>query len=188
MYFKGDAKLFTDDDGTGYLIYTSIATGHKIVVEQLTDDYLYSTGKKSEVFQQSGNDLETPTMFKHAENGKYYATASVTCCYCTGGSNVMVFTSDNVLGPYEQQKLNGAYINGKGAKNGLIVQAQQTNIFMVNTVSPRKYQYVWLGNRWNSSPDGTMGHGFTIWIPLEFNGTNIMPMVLVDNFTLNIAV
>eukprot|EP01084_Bolivina_argentea_P214586 364290_1 len=164
----GDAKLFTDDNGKGYLIYTSMLQtnelNHSIVVELLTDNYLYSTGIKSEIFPQSGQQLETPTLFKNIYNGLYYATASHICCYCTKGSIVMVFISNNILGTYKQMKptpyINDINQNGNDNNNTIIIHAQQTNIFetkILNNKNKIEYKYIWIGNRWQSSPDGTKG-------------------------------
>ena len=42
----GDLGLFVDADGTGYVIYTSIAKDHAISIEELTGDYLASTRRE----------------------------------------------------------------------------------------------------------------------------------------------
>ena len=37
----GDLGLFTDADGTGYVIYTSIAAGHRVSIERLSAHWLF---------------------------------------------------------------------------------------------------------------------------------------------------
>ena len=41
----GDFSLFVDDDGAGYLIYTSLAEAHSISVAPLTPDFMHSVRK-----------------------------------------------------------------------------------------------------------------------------------------------
>ena len=77
----GDGSPFVDDDGTAYFIYTVIAQDHAIRVEQLTADYLTSTGKTSGVLARGS---EAPVMFRR--NGIYYALFDKCCCFCPGGS------------------------------------------------------------------------------------------------------
>jgi hypothetical protein len=50
---NGDENIFVDDDGTAYIIYTSLSVGHSISIEQLTPDYLNSTLVSSGVFGQT---------------------------------------------------------------------------------------------------------------------------------------
>ena len=50
---NGDENIFVDDDGTGYIIYTSLSVGHSISIERLTPDFLNSTLVSSGVFGES---------------------------------------------------------------------------------------------------------------------------------------
>lgn len=50
---NGDENLFVDDDGSAYIIYTSLSVGHSISIELLSPDYLNSTLKSSGVFGES---------------------------------------------------------------------------------------------------------------------------------------
>jgi hypothetical protein len=69
-----------------------------------------------------------------------------------------------------------------GVRAGTI-QAQQTDIFSYNT--PNGPAFMWIGDRWQSSPDGIKGHDFTFWYPLVFDNTgNVTAMTWVDNFTI----
>ena len=187
----GDSKLFVDDDNNGYLIYTSGQLNpHVIVVEKLTKDYMYSTGVKSKVLNTT-HCLEAPTLFKHVEYGLYYAFTSFCCCYCQHGGDVMVWVADNVLGPYKQTKPYINDVHGNGDNNDLIINAQQTNVMLVPIINDNGsdgYQYIWFGDRWQSSPDGTKGHDFTGWSPLTWNNeTSVQIMKWYDNFTVNLA-
>ena len=187
----GDAKLYTDwDTGKGYLVYTSMEQtselNHSIVVEELSDDYKYSTGVKSKTMPRSGQQLQTPTLFRSIYVNKYHMAVPHICCYCTKGSVVMVFVSDIPLGPWKQM-LPSPYINdinsdGDDSNDTSIIYVQQTNIFLIKTVNG--YEYIWLGNRWQSSPDKTKGHDFTVWIPLNWSNGSIQQMKRYNSFLL----
>lgn len=96
----GDFSLFVDDDGAGYILYSSNAHCQVrvnimrvrsirmkstlrcfIQIEPLTDDYLASawltTGRTSGILPH-GN--EAPAMFKRGLY--YYALVSDSCCFC----------------------------------------------------------------------------------------------------------
>lgn len=101
---NGDENLFVDDDGTGYIIYTSLSVGHSISIERLTPDYLNSTLVTSGVFGDSF--VEAPAMFKRGN--VYYATFGSCCCYCQSGSPVSVYTATSPLGPYTKRNVLGS--------------------------------------------------------------------------------
>ena len=50
---NGDENIFVDDDGSAYIIYTSLSVGHSISIELLSPDYLNSTLKSSGIFGES---------------------------------------------------------------------------------------------------------------------------------------
>ena len=101
----GDFNLFTDDDGTGYVIYTSHITGsgetHRMSVEQLSPDYTSSLGASGSSGYFGNSFVEAPAFFKRAST--YYAVFGQCCCYCESGSPVYVYTSSHPLGPYTMQ-------------------------------------------------------------------------------------
>eukprot|EP01084_Bolivina_argentea_P083672 151486_1 len=184
----GDSKLFVDTDNNGYLIYSSAQLNHSIVVEQLTKDYLYSSGKKSKIFD-SKTCLEAPTIFKHIGNGLYYAFTSYCCCYCANGGDVIVWVSDNVLGPYNRTEPFINDVKGVGNNKDLVIHAQETDVLLVETDDSKGYQYIWIGDRWQTAPDGAKAHDFTYWGPLIWNNkTSVQVMKWYDNFTINVKV
>jgi len=92
----GDFDLFVDADGTGYVVYSQ---NYVISVEQLTPDFLYSTGKSSLVFTEFF--VEAPTFF--VRNGSYYILFGWCCCFCQQGSGILVHTATAPLGYYNPQ-------------------------------------------------------------------------------------
>jgi hypothetical protein len=90
----GDFGIFIDEDETAYLSYNTIDS-HSASIEKLSDDYQSST------FENSGfitKDCEAGAMFKR--KGIYYMLTDYTCCFCTWGTGVRVYTASNAMGPY----------------------------------------------------------------------------------------
>jgi hypothetical protein len=155
----GDGSLFVDEDGTGYYVYTSIGDGHAIRVVRLKPDYLGPIGKTSNVL---ATDAEAPVLFRR--NNLYYVLCGQCCAFCPEGSQVQVFTSASPLGPFEAR----SNINRRADDtNATIIAAQQTWVTKIPTRG--EPVFIWIADRWKSSPDGIKGHDFQFWsAPLEF--------------------
>ena len=187
----GDGSLFVDDDGTGYFIYTSIGEGYTIRVERLKPDYLGSTGEASSILSIGG---EAPVLFRR--NGLYYALCGPRCASCPEGSEVHIFISTSPLGPYgtaptinrrpesdaptvwTQQTWTVDVPGGKFTlpltdkityqNNAPVIPAQQTWVAKIPMSGGPVF--VWMADRWQSTPDGIRGHDFQFWsAPLKFN-------------------
>jgi hypothetical protein len=160
----GDFTVFADDDGVGYLLYQSRASGHVASVERLSDDYTSSLGAVDPVKHSSGlfgpKGIEAPALFKR--NGYYYASVGLDCCFCAAGSGVTFFTATKPLGPWTLHDQVGRYPNGSS-----VSKAQQNFVISVPG-SDGKILYLWTGDRWQSAPDGLKDHDFQSWLPLEF--------------------
>lgn len=202
----GDFTLFADDDGTGYLIYSA---AYYISIEQLTPDYIYSTGRNATCNPGGKNPalfedffVEAPVMFKR--KGIYYILYGHCCCYCYQGSGIIVHTAPHPLGPWKKQvgpdlgcsynttssTLRAEPTPGQGCqyadpKQTATTRAQQNYVIEVDTPSGR--EYIWTGDRWQQSPDGLKGHDPQFWVPLQFNNDgSIQPVKWVDQFELDI--
>jgi hypothetical protein len=162
----GDHGLMVDDDGTAYLIYTSIANGHSISIEKLAPDYLSSTLESSGFL---ANGSEACALFRR--KNLYYAVFDACCCFCPEGSGAQVYVAEKPLGPYT---LRGN-IN-RDATGRPIIAAQQT--FVAQLPTSQGAAYIWMGDRWGSRPDGVKGHDFQYWSrPLEFTADgSILPL------------
>jgi len=166
---NGDEGLFVDDDGTGYLIYTSISIGHTISVEQLTPDYLNTLGKAGSSGPVGSGNQEAPIMFKR--NNIYYLGMGGCCCYCGGGSAITIFTATSPLGPYTSRTSLGD------------LRSQSTAIFpYVDHTGESGWMYI--GDHWQSAPDGLKSHDFTVWAPLVFSedGLSVTTAGFQDSF------
>lgn len=101
----GDYTLFVDDDGTGYLVYSA---QYYMSIEQLTPDFLWSTGHngtwQNGPFSNSVAPdyfVEAPVMFKR--KGIYYILYGHCCCFCYQGSGILVLTASSPMGPWNKQ-------------------------------------------------------------------------------------
>ena len=197
----GDFGLFIDDDGNGFITYVALnlaqlrkvrtanPENHRISVESLAPDYLSSTQENSGFV--AGN-VESPTLFKR--NGIYYLLFDNTCAFCTNGSGVRVYTASSALGPYVYKKnINlkaplrkgtSWTVPGTGRKDAM-VHAQQTDVAQIPTVSGTLF--MWMGDRWGSTPDKIKGHDFQAWLPLAFDHGIIRPLRNLDRWSVTLS-
>jgi hypothetical protein len=156
---NGDQNLFVDADGTGYLIYTSIALGHSISIERMTSDFLGTEGESGSSGPIGDSFVEAPVMFKR--NDVYFASFGSCCCYCEEGSELTVYASSSPLGPY-------AATSGLGE-----LHSQSTDVFSYIDGDGEE-QFMYIGDHWQSAPDGLKSHDFTVWAPLTFSVDGLM--------------
>jgi hypothetical protein len=102
---NGDEGIFVDDDGTAYIIYTTLSHGHAMSIERLSENYTWSLGAAASSGLFGDTFVEAPAMFKRGS--VYYATFGSCCCYCGSGSEVHVYTASSPLGPYTKQSVLG---------------------------------------------------------------------------------
>jgi hypothetical protein len=205
--------LFVDDDGTGYVIYSSLSEDHQVSIEKLTPDFLHTTKENYGFFPD--HYVEGSILFKR--NGIYYASYGSCCCFCRGGSGVVVFKSTSIKGPWTRigtdrncrsttEIICGEY--GERNTSDLIINAQGIGLSLIPTSTGTVY--MWHGERWLSAPhnnpacpdecrpetgpckeppDYIKGHGFSYWIPLEFddNGDVKEFQPFVNSFTLDLT-
>jgi hypothetical protein len=169
----GDGSLFVDDDGTGYYIYTSMGDGYAVRVEHLKPDYLGPSGKTSNILAKGG---EAPVLFRR--NNLYYALCGPLCPDCPEGSMVQVFTSPSPLGPFTVRSI----INRRSENGAPIISAQETWVARIPTSEGPAF--IWMGDRWESCPDGVKGHDFQFWsAPLKFSPDgDILPIKIVERW------
>jgi len=182
----GDGSLFVDDNGMGYYIYTSMKENYGVRVECLKPDFLDTTGEAGNVM---ATGCEAPVLFRR--NNTYYASCGPVCSDCANGSEVQIFTATSPLGPYTTKPqdninrppdsrveflLKNGSISRPQTNYSVIVAAQQT--WVAKFLVPDGAIFIWMGDRWESRPDGMKGHDFQFWSPpLEFttNG-DILPL------------
>ena len=141
--------MFADDDGQGYLLYQSRASGHVASVERLSYGFTESLGAVDPSKHSSGlfgpKGIEAPALFKR--DGVYYALVGLDCCFCKSGSGVIFFTASSPLGPWTEHGQVGRYQNKSS-----ITKAQQNFVITIPTGggaegSQPSYSYLWTGDR-----------------------------------------
>jgi len=181
---NGDENLLVDDDGTAYLIYTTLSHSHGMSIERLAPDYLSSLGA-TDPSQSSGifgdSNVEAPAVFKRG--GIYYAVFGSCCCYCGGGSVVSVYSAPSALGPYT--KRNALAVGG--GPGAAAFGSQQTDIFSYKD-STGAAQFMYVGDHWQSAPDRLKSHDFTVWAPLSFAADgNVTTAGFQSSFVVDVA-
>jgi len=88
-------------------------------------------------------------------------------------------------------KANGGWVRSSSEyldASDNIIHAQQTHIAEISTAAGMAY--IWMADRWGSSPDGIKGHDFQYWgEPLAFGADgSIEKMKFVNNFELRLSV
>lgn len=149
----------------------------------------------------------------HVINPLISRTPIPGCCYCYQGSGAIVHTAPHPLGPWtslgdvacvpaagaDAPQSIAAFLAlvgheptpGQGCQyvdktTTSALRAQQSFIAEVDTPSGK--EYLWAGDRWEQSWDGTKGHDPQTWVPLVFNADgSVQPLRWLDNFTADIV-
>ncbi|HEU6447583.1 MAG TPA: autotransporter-associated beta strand repeat-containing protein [Verrucomicrobiae bacterium] len=153
----GDQTLFLDDDGTPYLICSSVSgRSHLYVLPLRESDYL-EVLPGTEIYHGSGR--EGNCMFKY--NGKYYFCSSDLHGWNASHCYVLESASTNIMGPYLPE-----YVMNRTDLD--FCHVTQTGFFYtVNGTNGTTVLFV--GDRWCDFAGN--GVGYNQWCPLTFNGT-----------------
>ena len=216
---SGDGSLFVDDDTSGYFIYTALREGGTIRVERLTPDYLAATGETSGVlaigteapvlfrrnnlyyalcgprcaFCSGGSEVQVLKAVSPIGPFTTEAQLNINHELAEGAPSpsakelwaVMVSSanSDRTGSRSSAQKVPMII----RTMNRPLITAQETWVAKIPTCSGPVF--LWMADRWGSSPDGIKGHDFQYWSPpLEFNANgDILPMENVAQWRINLV-
>jgi hypothetical protein len=147
----GDFAVFADGDTTGYCVYG----WHNGSVGKLSDDFLsIQTGA---TLIGSGEGF---CMFKR-QNIFYFQWGN-QCCFCSAGASANISRATVATGPFTT--------NAPASIIGATTHAQALGAAEISTTSGSSYSY--LGDRWQSTPDGIKGHDFIYFSePMVFDGS-----------------
>jgi len=139
-----DMTLYVDEDGKAYHIFSS-EDNLTLHIAELSDDYLYHTGRYTRVAPAGHN--EAPTIFRHGDT--YWMITSG----CTGWepNEARMFSSESIWGPWRQHpspcrgpKAEKTF----GAQGTFVLELpDQRYIFMADIWRPRHpidARYLWL--------------------------------------------
>ena len=163
---KGEARdmnLFKDDDGTGYIVYTS-ENNKTLYISKLNEDYTYlSADPKEAVYGKDyirlfpGSMREAPVLIK-ADNGRYYIMSSSTTGWMS--NQARVWSADEIFGNWRN---DGNPCRGEAA--GITFDTQSTSIFQTTGG-----QWIYCGDRWNGAE---LHDSRYVWLPVTFEGDKL---------------
>lgn len=146
-----DMTLFVDDNGKAYHIFSS-EENQTLHVAELTDDYLYHSGKYARILP--GGHNEAPAIFK--KDGTYWMITSG----CTGWAPnaARLSKAQNIFGPWTTV---GNPCKGDNANKTFF--SQSTYILPVHG---KDNTWIFMADRW--TPDNPINARY-IWLPVEFD-------------------
>lgn len=154
-----DMTLFVDDDGTGYIIYSS-EENRTMYISKLRRDYTYLSAKPEVAVQGKDfvrtlpcNQREAPAMFK--SEGTYYLVTSGATGWDPNPARYA--TAQSILGQWTDR---GNPISGDGAANTF--RSQSTNVIPYDRAAGK---YIYMGDRWTPSD---LANAPYVWMPMRF--------------------
>lgn len=180
-----DMTLFKDDDGTGYLIYSS-EENLTMYISKLNDSYTDVVGwhkdgneeRDTEYKGVHGEDYvrvfplaqrEAPALFKY--QGKYYMISSGATGWAP---NVGKYTvADSMMGPWKTMR---DVAPGSSTTFG----SQSTQVITVDAAAGK---FIYMGDRWNQND---LANSRYIWLPIEFGQNDEIALQWHDEWSLDL--
>lgn len=154
-----DMNLFVDDDGTGYIIYSS-EENYSLFISKLNDDYTALSAAPGSAVKgvdftrpYVGAHREAPAMFKY--DGTYYLITSGATGWTPNPAQYTTATS--VLGEWTD---HGNPISGAGAADAFT--SQSTSVIPIDAAAGK---FIFMGDRW--TPDDLANAPY-VWLPMTF--------------------
>ncbi len=170
-----DMNLFVDEDGTGYIIYSS-EENLTLYISRLNDSYTYlAVDPEEAVYGRDyirlfpGAQREAPALF--LREGVYYLVTSG----CTGWApnQARYYKADSVLG--EWVNCGDPCV---GDDKMTTFDSQSTCVFLADEESGK---YIYMGDRWNSED---LANSRYIWLPAEFDEEGNLSLSYQDEWSL----
>ena len=158
---KGEARdmnLFLDDDGVGYIVYTS-ENNKTLYISRLNDEFTNISGTRYGVDYIRlfpGAMREAPVLMKH--EGRYYLMSSSTTGWMS--NEARVWSSDTLFGVWRN---DGNPCVGAGA--AVTFDTQSTILF-----EAPNGQWFFGGDRWNGNE---LHDSRYVWLPVTFEGERL---------------
>ena len=179
----GDFTVMIDPkDGVAYIAYDAWGNSHRVLIEELNENFTDSLGASTSTGPLSPSSHEAPILFER--NKVYYLMYGHTCCFCSTGAGSSVMTAPSPKGPWQDMNYD---INPKKGFFDFDYTIQAQENFVITLPSG---EYVYTGDRWTSAPDKKKSHDFQYWQLLTFNDTVSPPKISklswVDSFELKV--
>ncbi|MBB6024142.1 fibronectin type 3 domain-containing protein [Paenibacillus sp. JGP012] len=192
-----DMTLFKDEDGTGYLIYSS-EENLTLYISKLTDDYSDVTGWHKEgrtddkgnpvrdtVYQAEygvdyvrvfpGGQREAPAIFKY--QGKYYILTSGATGWAPNENKVTV--ADHIFGPWSAMSNPFVRTLSSDPDPGKAFGTQATSVIPVD---PAKGKFIYVGDTWNGGNFANDAAKY-VFLPIEFGIGSDIAIKWYDSWT-----
>ncbi|MFD1658788.1 RICIN domain-containing protein [Streptomyces caeni] len=158
QYMSRDLTVFTDTDGTGYMV-SAANENYDLHIYRLTTDY---TGIDSLVANPwPGGHREAPALFKRG--GVYFMLTSGATGWSPNQQQYATATSPT--GPWTAMR-NVGDSTAYGSQTAYVLPVQGTS----------GTSYLYLGDRWGNSFGGTVNDSRYVWLPLSFPTSTTMSM------------
>ncbi|MEU2912552.1 RICIN domain-containing protein [Streptomyces massasporeus] len=169
QHMSRDITVFTDTDGAGYMI-SAARENYDLQIYRLTADY---TGIASLVANPwPGGHREAPALFKR--NGVYFMLTSGATGW--NPNQQQYATATSIAGPWSAMK-NVGDSTAYGSQTAFVLPVQGTS----------GTSYLYLGDRWGNSFDGTVNDSRSVWLPLTFSNATTMSMSWSPEVTIDTA-
>lgn len=192
-----DMTLFKDEDGTGYLIYSS-EENLTLYISKLNEDYSDVTGwHKQGLTDEKGNPVrdatyqaeygvdyvrvfpggqrEAPAMFKY--QGKYYILTSGASGWSPNENKVTV--ADNIFGPWSTMTNPFVRTLPSDPDPGKAFGTQTTSVIPVD---PEEGKFIYVGDTWNGGNFLNDGAKY-VFLPIEFGIGSDIAIKWYDSWT-----
>ena len=184
-----DMNLFKDDDGTGYVLYSS--DGNQTMhIAKLNADYTNILQPDNSQAEQGvgkdftrnfiGESREAPAMFKY--HGKYYIITSG--CTGWGPNRASYAVADHPMGPFTTM--------GDPCTDADAATTYFTQSTCVIPVDAAKGKFIYMGDRWYNpevkqgpGAGGSLKDSRYVWVPVEFQPFNHIALRRYSNWTLD---
>ncbi|MFC7529309.1 family 43 glycosylhydrolase [Actinoplanes sp. GCM10030250] len=148
-----DIGVFTDEDGTAYLL--SEDRPHGLHIYRLAPDQLSAEERVSTTLTPAGtHGYESPALVRH--DGLYYLFGSDLTGWSTNDNKVA--TATDLAGPWSEW--------ADFAPPGSATHDSQTSV-VVTVHGTRRTSHIYVGDRWRKDD---LFHSAPVWLPLEISG------------------
>ncbi|MFM2292197.1 MAG: hypothetical protein RIS29_2010 [Bacteroidota bacterium] len=182
--FARDMNVFVDDDGQGYIIYSS-EENRTMFISRLNKEYTDLDVPKVPVgLAKNGVDFvrlfpggqrEAPAMFKY--NGKYYMVNSGATGWSPNAAQYWV--ADKIMGPWTNWGDPCVSEAGIPYPASTTYASQSTCIIPIDA---KLGKFIYMGDRWNSSK---LSDSRYIWLPVVFTQNGSIQIRSKSNWRLN---
>lgn len=171
-----DMNLFTDVDGTGYIIYAS-EENLTLFISKLSENFMFLSAPvdravKGEDFTRTyiGGQREAPAVFVY--DGTYYLITSGATGWNPNPAKYA--TADSMLGEWTDHG-NPAGGSGASTTHG----SQSTSVLTIDAAAGK---FIYLGDRWTPSD---LRNAPAVWLPLEFGDDGSLILNWYEEWTLD---